>query len=211
MRALSTTLILGTSLLLSSSLANAGSRGFKSAIKSVPNSSIRLDVALSEDLASRANAFPHGGSTCSITRSNRSNGFACDGHLGQRDLDGLVKKIEKQTARSLAKKDITVTDDAGLTLKLTLVDAKNNRPTQSQIGQQVTLSFQSIRLGGAEFEGELFAADGTSLGKMSYSYYEDFLDDFSSGNGTWTDANRAIQLFSKKIAKDFAKHRKIDS
>ena len=206
MRTLSTALILGSALFFTSSLASAG-QGYKSTITNIPAQPIRIDVSLGTDLASRAEAFPNGYKECSRRRSVRINGFACDGHLGQRDLDALVNKIEEDTLRSLTKKGLTVSDDGSLVLKLTLVNAKNNRPTQSQISQQVTLSVRSIREGGAELSGELLQADGSSLGTISYTYYDDiFLDGFSQASTTWTDAKEAIDRFASKLARDFAKH-----
>ena len=93
-------------------------------------------------------------------------------------------------------------------LKLTLVDVQNNRPTIKQLGQKIGLSFKSIQLGGADFEGELFTKDGRSLGAMSYSYYERPFDGFTTNRATWTDTHKAIQRFSTKLAKDLSKRRK---
>ena len=199
-------LILAAAILTTSSNALAdGRRGFDSSITAIPVQSVRIDVALSDDLAQRAEGLPNNLKNCSVNRRTFKNGFACDGYLGQRDLDALTAKMKKHATKSLAKKDISVSDEADLILKLTLVDAQNNRPTHRQVSRQIGLSFRSFSVGGAEFEGELFTKDGTSLGQVSYSYYDDFLDEFSQASGTWTDANIAIQRFSNHIAKDFAK------
>ena len=206
MRQFSTALILGTALLFTASTASA-KRGYDSTITHVPNQAIRIDVSLSDDLASRADASADGSKHCSIRRSSIRNGFAWGGYFGQRDLDALLEKIETHTTKSLSKKDISVSNEADLVLKLTLVDVQNNRPTQRQIGEQVTLSFQSFQLGGADFTGELLAADGTSLGTMSYSYHESFIDEFSQARGIWTDTNRAIEFFATRLAKDLAKQK----
>ena len=205
MRHLSTALILGTALLFTSSAASA-KQGYESTITNIPNQPIRVEVALSEDLASRAEAFPDGIQECSRRRSEWHNGFACNGHLGQRDLDALLKKLKTDAIKDLGKKDIALSDDAPLVLKLTLVNAKNNRPTKSQISEQVTLSIRSIREGGAELSGELLSADGSSLGTISYTYYDDiFLDGFSQASTTWTDAKEAIDRFSEKLARNLSK------
>ena len=205
MRHLSTTLILGTALFFTSSAASA-KQGYESTITKLPDQPIRIEVSLSDDLASRADAFPNGIQECSRRRSELFNGFACNGHLGQRDLDALLKKLKTDTIKDLRKKDIAVSDEASLVLKLTLVDAKNNRPTKSQIREQVTLSIQSIREGGAELSGELLNASGSSLGTITYTYYDDiFLDGFSQASTTWTDAKEAIDRFSEKLAREFSK------
>lgn len=207
MRNLSAALIMGSSLLLLPAATHASeTRGFNSTITSVPASSLRLEVGLSEELSYLAEHSADGQKICTNSTSSRTNGFACGGHFGVKDLNGLTEKIETNTTRALAKKDITVSDEADLVLKVTLVDVKNNRPTQRQIKQQVTLSFQSLQLGGARIEGELFTKDGRSLGTISYSYYESFFDDFSGGRGRWSDANETIQRFSKRLAGDLAQH-----
>lgn len=197
---------LASAFLLFTSTAQATqTKRFESSITSIPAQSIRIDVGLSDDLAARAEGQLDGREHCPNVRTTFKRGFACGGFFGQRDLDHLTENMKKWTTRSFEKKDITVSDESDFVLKLTLVDVQNNRPTQRQISEQVTLSFRSIALGGADLEGELFAPDGTSLGKMSYSYYETFFDEFSQSRGVWTDAKRAIQIFSNRAAKDFAK------
>jgi len=206
MNKLVTSLILGISLSAFAHTAQAKSpRGYTTTLTSIPTSAIKLDVSLSEDLAFRANNLPDGRTTCSRSRGI-NNGFACEGYLGERDLEQLNNKLEKFTHAALTKRGITVSEDARAVLKLTLVDVKNNRPTFTQLSQQPGLSFQSLALGGAEIEGELFDNDGTSLGTVSYSYYDTFFDELTRSSITWTDATQALQRFSKRVAKDMAKH-----
>lgn len=205
MRKTLTTLILSTTCcLMFANTANArSSQGYETSLTSLNTTSLRIDVGLSEDMQARAEGLADGRLTC--TQSRRiNNGFACNGFYGQRDLDALTAKLEKWTGAALTKRGINVTDEAETVLKLTLVDARNNRPTHKQLSHDVTLSFQSFGLGGAEFSGELFDANGNSLGTVSYAYYEAFLDNFSRSNSTWSDAKDAMQRFSKRVAKDIA-------
>lgn len=202
MRRIFTSLIVGTSLLTLSAAASAGSQGYETDISAVPSSAIRIDVGISEDLSYRADNVPRG-VKCPQAKG-RNSGFACNGYLGEKDLTRLAGKLEKWTTKSLTKKGIVISEDADVVLKLTLVDAKNNRPTFNQLSKQPGLSFRSVAIGGAEVEGELFASDGTSIGTLSYSYYDTFFDEFTQTNGIWSDANRAIQSFSRRLAKDFA-------
>ena len=209
MRNLSAALIVGTSLLFMSATANAGnSKRYKSNITSVPTSSVQIEVALSEDLEFRAENYGDGLKQCSISSKNRSRGFACDGYFGIKDLNALKDRLKKRAALALTKKNMTISDDMGLVLKLTLVDVQNNRPTYRQLSQEVNLSSRSIQLGGADFEGELFTQDGVSLGTMSYSYYDSLFDEFSRSRGIWTDTHEAILRFSTRLAKDISKRRK---
>ena len=203
MRKISTLLILATSLLFTSSHAFAGSSKYKSTLTAIPaNTDIRIDVALGEDLAYRADNFPKKSKICSPSKS----GFVCGGFLGQKDLDNLTKNMKKKVSKSFAKRDLAISDDAALILKIKLLDAQNNRPTIGQQSRETSLSFRSFSLGGAKIEAELFTKDGTSLGTVKYAYYDNDFDEFTQNTGTWTDARIAISRFSNKLAREFAKH-----
>ena len=54
--------------------------------------------------------------------------------------------------------------------------------------------------GGAAIEGQLIAAGGEQVGKMSYAWYENDIEWAATG-GTWSDANRALDRFASKTAK----------
>jgi len=206
MRKILTSLAIGSALIMTAGLANARSpQPFKSNIASIPASSIRIDVELSEDLAYRANNLPKKISDRSSARGLNS-GFAGNGLYGEKDLNRLLANLEKWTEQGLEKRGVDVDEEAQAVLKLTLVDVRPNRPTFNQLSRQPALSFQSFALGGAEFEGELIASDGTSLGEVSYSFYETFFDQFQQNTNTWYDANRSIQRFAKRMSKDLAKH-----
>ena len=204
MRKLFTPFILSASALMLISTANAqSSQGYKTNLSTITATSLKVDVALSEDLQVRADGLPDGRKRCSQTlRSN--SGFACHGFYGQRDLDALTEKLEAWTEKALTKKGVNVTDEAKTVLKLTLVDVRNNRPTHNQLSRDIGLSFQSFGLGGADISGELFDANGNSLGTVSYAYYDTFIDEFTQAAGIWTDARHAMQRFSKRVAKDIA-------
>jgi hypothetical protein len=207
MRKILTSLALGGVLLATSSLASAkNSRFYNNTIEALPTTSIRIDVELSEDLAYRANNLPKKLSDRSSARGLRS-GFAGNGFYGDKDLNKLMADLEKWTARDLEKKGVEVDDNAQAVLKLTLVDARPNRPTFNQLSQQPGLDFRSFAVGGAEIEGELFAANGTSMGKVSYEFYETFFDGgLQQATAVWSDARRTMQRFSRRFSKDIAKN-----
>ncbi|MEP6342463.1 MAG: hypothetical protein ABJ275_04035 [Maricaulaceae bacterium] len=206
MRKLVTPFILSASAFMLFNTASAqSSQGYKTSLSDISVTSLKIDVELSDDLQSRAEGLPKGRTTCSQSRRTNS-GFACNGFYGQRDLDALTEKLEKWTETALTKKGINVTDDATSVLKLTLVDVRNNRPTLEQLSHDIGLSFQSFALGGADVSGEFFDANGNSLGTVSYAYYDSFLDEFTRSAGTWSDTRRALQRFSKRVAKDIASH-----
>lgn len=204
MRKILTSLILGGALLGAAPFISAqNSYGYKSSITAIPTSAIRVEVALSEDLAYRANNLPKNVSRRGASRGINA-GFANNGFYGEKDLNRLTARLEKWTSKELEKKGVNVSSDSNLVLKLTLVDVRPNRPTQKQLSKQPGLSFNSFGNGGAEIEGELFAADGSSLGIISYGYFDTFLDEFDRNSAMWTEARRVMQRFSRRVAKDIA-------
>jgi len=177
----------------------AKSYGFDTTVSAPLTSAVKIEVILSEDMAHRANNLPEKLSDRSGARSLRA-GFAGNGFYGDRDLERLTERLESKLEQKLVKKGIEVSDNASTVLRITIEDAKPNRPTFNQLSKQPGLSFESIGLGGAELEAELIAAGGQSLGTMSYKYYENDIRDARYG-GTWGDAHRAFGRFASKAAK----------
>ncbi len=162
---------------------------------------IRIEVKLSDDLAYRAEHLSKNIRDRSRAFSLNS-GFSGNGYFGQKDLDRLTRRLKKRMTARLAKKGFEVSDQASAVLEITLVDAKPNRPTFSQMSKQPGLSMDSFGLGGARFEAILKTPSG-ALGQASYGYFEQDIRDAHYG-GTWTDADRAIDRFVRKTAKALA-------
>jgi hypothetical protein len=199
--------VVSLSFVLASSLALAtpalaGGIGYDSTISSPLTTAVKLDVRLSEDMQHRANNLPE--KLSDRGSSNRiRGGFGNNGFYGERDLNRLNEKLSKRLTQGLSKKGIEVSDDAPVTLVVTLEDAKPNRPTFKQLSRDPGLSFQSFSLGGAELTGELVDAQGNVLGTMDYRWYESDIRDAAFG-GTWTDAGIAIRRFANHAVKDLA-------
>jgi len=198
MRKLLTTSLLTLSF-LASAPAFAKSFGYTSTISEPLNSAIKVEVVLSEDLSYRANHLPKRlrdrGSS-----SRLNSGFASNGFYGERDLLRLTERLQSKIEKKFTKKGIDISGDAPTILRVTLADARPNRPTHEQLSRDIGLSFQSISLGGAEIESELIAAGGRSLGSIDYKWYENDLRDSQFG-GIWNDANRAFDRYARKAAK----------
>ena len=173
--------------------------GFDTSVTTPLTSAVKIEVVLSEDMAHRANNLPKKLSDRSHARGLRS-GFSGNGFYGDRDLERLTERLESKLERKLIKKGIEVSDNASTVLRITIEDAKPNRPTFNQLSKEPSLSYESIGLGGAELEAELIAAGGRSLGTMSYRYYENDIREARYG-GTWSDAHRAFGRFASKAAK----------
>lgn len=177
----------------------AKSRGFETTINAPISSAVKVEVVIGDELAHRAENLP----TKLRDRSNsrRLNaGFANNGYYGEKDVARLAERLQSKLEKRLVKKGITVSENAPAVLRVTLTDAKPNRPTFTQLSKEPSLSSRSFALGGAEMEAELIAAGGTSLGTMSYRYFEDDIR-FASQAGIWVDAHRAMDRFANRASK----------
>lgn len=180
----------------------AAKRGFDSTVTAPLSSAVKLEIVLSEDMLYRANNLPEKLSDRGNARSSRS-GFSGNGFYGEKDLNRLTERLESKLEQRLVKKGIQVSDTASTVLRITIEDAKPNRPTFRQLSVEPGLSYQSFGNGGAELQAELIAAGGQSLGTMSYEWYENDIRDAQFG-GTWTDAHRAFGRFARHAAKTLA-------
>ena len=201
MRNIFKSLILSAPLVLAAPmLANA--TGFESTLSAPLTTPVKLDIRLGEDLAYRANNLPKKLSDRGSS-SGHGTAFGQNGYYGEKDLNRLQKRLERKLTARLEKKGITVSDTAATIFRVTIIDAENNRPTFEQLSQEPSLSFQSIGTGGAEFEAEVLAADGSSLGRINYDWFENDIR-YSAYGYTWHDANRAIDRFARRVAKEFS-------
>lgn len=176
--------------------------GYDTTVTAPLTSPVKIEVVLSEDMAHRANNLPEKLRDRSGARSLRS-GFSGNGFYGEKDLNRLTERLQSKLEKKFENKGIAVSDTASTVLRVTITDAKPNRPTFNQLSHEPGLSFQSFSIGGAELEAELIAAGGQLLGTMSYDYYENDIRDAKYG-GTWGDAHRAFGRFASKAAKTLA-------
>ena len=198
MRKILTSSLLTASLLFSAT-AFAKSFGYSSTITEPLASAVKIEIGLSEDLAHRANNLPK--SIRDRSGSLRLNsGFANNGYYGDKDLDLLKKRLQSKIEKRFSKNGIAISENASTILQVTLADAEPNRPTFEQQSRDVSLSFQSIALGGAEIESELVTRDGRSLGNINYRWYENDIRDASFGS-TWSDTYRAFDRYASRAAK----------
>ena len=181
---------------------HAKGRGFDTNIQSPVNQPVKIEVVLSDDLAYRANNLPEKLRDRGSSRIGLRNGFSANGYYGEDALQYLVDETYEELTEDFARRGIAQSDTAPLTLRVTLVDVKNNRPTHRQLSEQVSLDFQSFGIGGAELKGELIGAAGESLGTMEYRWFDTLNGDgFDRGRPIWGDARRAISRFANKASK----------
>jgi len=182
------------------STATAGNTKSFTSTMQVPATPVSINVTLGDNLAYRADNLSDDISDKFKSRDRR-NGFANNGYFGQRDLDRLTKRLKTKMQYRLEKRGFVISDDAPTVLNLVITDARPNRPTFEQMSKSTGLSMRSFGIGGAKFEGSLTNA-GNEQGDVSYAWYETDIR-WADGSGTWSDADRAIDKFARKVAKSF--------
>lgn len=198
-----TVFLTSAALLLAPLSAVAKSRGFDTDIAAPVQTAVKIEVMLSQDLAYRADNLPEKLRDRGAGTRGLNSGFSGNGHYGEKSLNRLLEEVREELTEELMDEGMAVSDTAPMTLRVTLEDVRNNRPTFEQLSSQPSLSFQSFGVGGAELSGELIGTSGEALGSMSYRWFETTIDPagFSRSSGIWTDADRAISRFARKAAK----------
>ena len=194
------TLAIATSLAIAAPAIAGGYHKFDSTLAQPISTPVKVEVVIGDDLAYRADNMSK---DISDRRGGRLNAaFANKSYYGERDVQRLATRLEEKTLMRLAKYGVAVDPNASTTLRLVITDAQPNRPTFNQLGKDPGLSFQSVAIGGADFEGQILSGDEV-LGELRYGWYENDIRDAQFG-GTWSDADRAIDRFAKKTAKHLA-------
>jgi len=197
------TFLTATALLATPAFAQA--RGFDSEFTQAITGPIKFEVVVSEDLAHRANNLPKKLSDRG-TGSGQNSVFFNNGFYGDRDIEYLVEKMTKELECDFEKYDVAVSDTSTTVLRVTIEDAKPNRPTINQLKHEANLSFRSFSLGGAGITAELRSGTGELIGQAEYDYFSLFNDDPNQGVAVWYDARQAFSKFSKKMVKTIAKN-----
>lgn len=190
-------------LLAVPTMAHAG--GFDYNFSQTISGPMKLEIVVSDDLAHRANNLPEKLSDRPSRRLNAS--FGNNGHYGDKAITYLIKDLNEELVRDFAKRDIVLSNSAATTLRVTIEDAKPNRPTFRQLSKDPSLSFQSFGIGGAEVSAKIIGANGEVMGQAEYDLFPSLNDTPFQPKGTWVDARRAFDRFSKKLSKKLAANR----
>jgi hypothetical protein len=106
---------------------------------------------------------------------------------------------EREVVRDLLTENLTRSlGNQAARVDVVINDIIPNRPTFKQLGDTPGLSFQSFGIGGADVTGKAFDGAGNLLGEVTYDWYGDIY--FADTTWTWTDADRALQQFSRRLA-----------
>lgn len=116
---------------------------------------------------------------------------------GLREGEYLSREIIEDIQKTLKRANLEVRR-----VEVTIEDAKPNRPTLRQLERNPTIdSNRSFGLGGMRLTGIAYDADNNPIGEaITYEWYERDLRNVV-GFATWTDAHRASNRFSRRLAK----------
>ncbi len=109
---------------------------------------------------------------------------------GERERSVIVDTIKRNLTREVG--------DQAARIDVVINDVVANRPTFKQLGDRPGLSFQSFGIGGADISGKAYDAAGNLLGQVTYDWYGDIY--WANTSWTWSDADRAIYGFSRRLA-----------
>ena len=84
-------------------------------------------------------------------------------------------------------------------VEVVINDLTANRPTYKEMGDRPGLSMQSFGIGGADVSGKAYDAAGNLIGQVDYEWTGDIL--WAQGNWTWSDTDRTLSSFARKLAK----------
>lgn len=182
----------------------ANANGFESDFTTTLTGPLKVEVVVSEDLAHRANNLPkrisdRGG----VNRLNAS--FGANGRYGEREIEYLIEDMTEELDRDFAKYKVAQSETADLIFRVTIEEVKPNRPTYNQLATDISLSFQSFGIGGADISAEVLDADGNVLGTMEYDFYSNLNDRPFRPVGIWQDTQIAFSRFAKRATKKLAK------
>ena len=127
-----------------------------------------------------------------------------DDDYGPREIAILQEIVVDALARELTRAGATLSDNAPVRIETTLVAVKPSKPTFHQAAARIGLdTMRSVSIGGAELRARIVNADGTTLGEVTYEWYESDLQ-FSTAQTTWSDARRAIRRFADEVGDAYA-------
>ncbi|MCG8442683.1 MAG: hypothetical protein MI723_12835 [Caulobacterales bacterium] len=135
-------------------------------------------------------------------RTQRSVNFRNE-TIGPRDAEQVSDVVRAAIERRLQRADQFAPDAAGAsTLVVTLTKVRATNLQFTEYGQYNNLGFGSVARGGADFDAELLNADGETVARYAYDYYNTDGGSFAlRPTTTWYDARRAAGFFAGHVAK----------
>jgi hypothetical protein len=137
-----------------------------------------------------------------LATSAHADGLQINVSYGEKAEKAITKTYgerERDVVRDLLSRNLTrELGNQAARVDVVVNDIIPNRPTFKQMGDKPGLSFQSFGIGGADVSGKAYDAAGNLLGEVSYDWYGDI--QWADTAWTWTDADRALNQFSRRLA-----------
>lgn len=121
--------------------------------------------------------------------------------IGPREGEYLRGVVERSVTNALTRRGVSLSQGGPVTIEISIVDADPNQPTMHQTHENLSLDAgRSVSIGGAELHAVLRGADGQVLNEVHHRRYNHSISELLYPPGTWTEANRAINQFARKVA-----------
>jgi len=131
-----------------------------------------------------------------------------DEELGAREGEYLSRAVTTAVSRALDRRGASLGQGGDVTIEISILDADPNRPTMQELSHNPGLDFmRSYSIGGAELQAVLRGADGQVIRQVEHRRYNHSINDFLGPPSTWSEAERAIQQFARKVADAYVEAR----
>lgn len=130
-----------------------------------------------------------------------------DSDYGVREGEYLREAVVDSVGRALAHRGASLDQTGGLSVEVTIVRARPNRPTMQQLRYNPSIDpMRSVSIGGAELVAVIRGSDGGVVAEVRHSRFNHSLEDLVGPPTTWTEARRAINQFATKVADAYVAH-----
>lgn len=122
--------------------------------------------------------------------------------VSESDQARRAEEAHEDLVQAFTKREFTLVDAPGedvLTVETVLTRLDSTRPTIADFSEQISLSFQSVYAGGADFDIRLSQND-TPIAQIDENV-RTFLNDGRPRVGVWQDTDYATRRVARKLAK----------
>jgi hypothetical protein len=121
---------------------------------------------------------------------------------GTREGDYLRRDVEQSVRAAIERRHVSTN---GITIEVSIVDARPNSPTMQQLAHRPGLDpILSFSVGGAELTAVLRNANGQQVAEVRHRKFNYSIDDVYPPTSTWHEAQYAIDQFAEKVADAYA-------
>jgi hypothetical protein len=129
-------------------------------------------------------------------------------NYGLREGEYLQVSVTRAVSAALARRGVTLSSDAPISIDISIVDAQPNAPTMAQLFHTPGLDpIRSVSIGGAQLRAVLRDAQGQQIGEVNHRRYNYSIEEYRGLRPTtWQEADWAIHQFAEKVADAYVAH-----